>query len=168
MLDGWRWSGIATLQSGAPLTVSLDNVTVIDATGSHSFSATAWSGSPTQGSRVDVLNNTGNIRTMLLAPPPQGTLGNAPKFLFRAPWLNNWDFALFKQIALPAKRLKLEIRIEAYNVFNHTNFTTMDTRGRYTIDTTNGNTVTQTNPTFGDFTAASPKRRLQLAGRLTF
>jgi hypothetical protein len=168
VLDGWTWSGIATLQSGPPVTVSLDNVTVIDATGNHSFSATAWSGSPTQGARVDVIKNTGDIRTMVLSPPAQGTLGNAPKFLFRGPWLNNWDMALFKRIPLSSGRLKMEFRAEAYNVFNTSNFTTMDTKARFTIDTTNGNTLTQTSSTYGQFTAAHPKRRLQLALRLTF
>jgi hypothetical protein len=168
VLDDWQWSGIATLQSGAPATVSLDNVTVIDAAGSHSFGATAWSGSPTQGARVQIINNTGDIRTMILAPPPQGTLGNAGKYLFRGPWLNNWDMSLFKRIPLPNDRVKLYFRTEAYNVFNRTNFTTMDTRAQFTIDATNGNSLVQRNPTFGDFLAAYPKRRLQLALRLSF
>jgi hypothetical protein len=168
LLDDWTWSGIATLQSGAPQTVALDNVTIIDATGSHSFNATAWSGSPTQGARVNVVNNTGDVNTMVLAPPPQGTLGNAGKFLFRAPWLNNWDMGLFKRIPLPTARWKLFFRVEAYNVFNRTNFTTTETRARFTIDTTSGTSVTQTNPAFGTFTAAYPKRRLQLALRLAF
>jgi hypothetical protein len=167
LLDDWTWSGIATLQSGAPATVSLDNVTLIDATGSHSFSSTAWSGS-TQGSRVQVINNTGDIHTMVLQPPAQGMLGNAGKFLFRGPWLNNWDMALFKRIPLSGQRFRMEFRAEAYNVFNRTNFTTMDTRGRFTIDATNGNTVTQTNALLGTFTAADPKRRIQLGLRLRF
>ena len=62
----------------------------------------------------------------------------------------------------------MEFRAEAYNVFNTSNFTTMDTKARFTIDTTNGNTLTQTSSTYGHFTAAHPKRRLQLALRLTF
>jgi hypothetical protein len=176
LLANWTWSGIATLQSGMPATVSLDNVTVIDATGSHNFSGTAWSGSPTQAARVDVINNTGDIRTMVIAPPAQGTLGNAPRYLFRAPWLYNWDMALFKRIPLPTDRWKLYFRAEAYNVFNRTNFTIattsstppIETRARFTIDRTNGNTITQTNPAFGTFTTAAPKRRLQLALRLSF
>ena len=53
-------------------------------------------------------------------------------------------------------------------MFNRTNFTTMDNRARFTIDTLNGNAVTQTNPTLGDFTAAYPKRRIQLGLRMTF
>jgi len=168
VLDGWTLSGIATLQSGAPVSVSLDNVTIIDERGGHGFSSTAWSGSPTQGARVQVINNTGDIHTMVLAPPPQGTLANAGRFLFRGPWLNNWDAGLFKRIPLPNRRWGLDLRMESYNLLNRTNFTSMETRARFAVDTLNGNRLTQTNPSFGNFTAAYPKRRLQLALRLAF
>jgi hypothetical protein len=169
VLDDWTWSGIATLQSGPPLTLSLDNVTIIDAIGRHSFSGTAWSGTSSQAARVQVITNTGDISTTVVQPPPQGTLGNAGKFLFRGPWLSNWDTALFKRIPLPNERWRLYFRAEGYNVFNRTNFTTMDTRAQFTMDQTTGNnTWTQMNPLLGTFTAAYPKRRVQLALRLTF
>ena len=173
VLDNWAWSGIATIQSGAPQTYTLDNVTVIDATGSHSFSAASWSGSSwitatDASARVQVIKNTGDMQTMVIGPPPQGALGNAGRNLFRGPWLNNFDMALFKRVPLPTDRLNLEFRAEAYNVFNRTNFTTMDNRARFTIDTLNGSAVTQSNPTLGTFTAAYPKRRIQLGMRLKF
>jgi len=173
VLDNWAWSGIATLQSGVPQTYTLDNVTVIDATGSHSFSAASWSGSSwitatDASARVQVIKNTGDMQTMVIGPPPQGALGNAGRNLFRGPWLNNFDMALFKRVPLPTDRLNLEFRAEAYNVFNRTNFTTMDNRARFTIDTLNGSAVTQSNPTLGTFTAAYPKRRIQLGMRLKF
>ena len=172
VFNNWVWSGIATIQSGPPQTYTLDNVTVIDATGSHSFSAASWAGSTwitaTDGSaRVQVINDTGDRSTMVIGPPPPGALGNASKYLFRGLWLNNWDMALFKRMSF-SERIKLEFRAEAYNVFNTTNFTTIDNRARFTIDTLNGNTVTQANPTLGNFTAAYPKRRIQLGLRLTF
>src|ERR1700687_3903548 len=85
-------------------------------------------------------------------PAGAGHSGQCPKFLFRGPWLDNWDMALFKRIPLSSGRLKMEFRAEAYNVFNTSNFTTMDTKARFTIDTTNGNTLTQTSSTYGHFT----------------
>jgi hypothetical protein len=173
LLDDWTWSGIATFQSGPPQTAVLDNVTLIDSTGSHSFSAASWSGSPwitstDASARVDVLTNTGDLRTSVLAPPAQGALGNAGKGFLRGQWLNNWDMALLKRIPLGNDRWKLFFRAEAYNVFNHSNFTTIENRAQFTIDATNNNRVTETNPSFGNYTAESPKRRLQLALRLTF
>src|SRR5262249_41957825 len=138
VFNNWVWSGIATIQSGPPQTYTLDNVTVIDAAGSHSFSAASWAGSTwvtaTDGSaRVQVISDTGDRNTMVIGPPPPGALGNASKYLFRGLWLNNWDMALFKRMSF-SERIKLEFRAEAYNVFNTTNFTTTDNRARFTID----------------------------------
>jgi hypothetical protein len=56
--------------------------------------------------------------------------------------------------------------MEAYNVFNHTEFTTMDTNAQFQVDSFGD--VAQYNPTFGKFTNANLKRRLQLALKLDF
>ena len=40
---------------------------------------------------------------------------------FRGPGINNWDMVLQKTIRISG-RLGLELRTEAYNLFNHTEF----------------------------------------------
>jgi hypothetical protein len=150
-----------------------------------SSSATSWSGSSI-GSRV-IIVGTGNFTNVTtpyahtnglngvnLAPPlkstlegtQQGTPGFGPRSLFRGPGINNWDMSLFKEIPLPGERFKLQFRAEAYDLFNHTNFTSVDTNAQFQVDTS-GN-FAQVNPTFGKFTNASLKRRMQLALKLSF
>ena len=55
-----------------------------------------------------------------------------------------------------------QLRVEAYNVFNHTNFSGVDTTARFDA---NG---AQTNLTFGQYNAAQFPRRLQLVLRFSF
>ena len=61
------------------------------------------------------------------------------------------------------ERLRLSFRAEAYNVFNHTQFSMLDTTARF--DPATGQ---QVNGRFGAFTAARDPRQLQLALRLSF
>ena len=68
---------------------------------------------------------------------------------------------------MPGERFKLQFRAEAYDVFNTTNFTSVDTKTQFQADYL-GNFSPQKNITFGKFTNASLKRRLQLALRLSF
>jgi hypothetical protein len=103
-----------------------------------------------------------NFNTNAFRPPTVGSIGNAPKDVFRGPGVNNWDVSLFKRIALPTDRARLQFRCELYNAFNHTQYTGVDTTTRFDSQ------GAQVNARFGEFTAAAPARRIQLALRLTF
>lgn len=160
-LDGWQLSGIATFQSGAPLGIGLGFVNAVDVTGS-----------PTDGARVVVLENpilpkgsrtfSRNFNTQAFAPPEQGTFGNAPKDVIRGPGINNWDVSLFKDFAVARERVRLQLRGEFYNAFNHAQFSGLDTATRFDAQ------GRQANPRLGEFTAARAARRIQLALRLRF
>ena len=58
--------------------------------------------------------------------------------------------------------VRAQFRVEGYNAFNHTQFSTYDSTARFDA---NGN---QVNGQFGQFTAARDPRILQLAIRLQF
>jgi hypothetical protein len=62
-----------------------------------------------------------------------------------------WDISMFKNF-----------RLEAYNAFNHTQFSGLDTSARFDPQ------GKQTNIGFGQFTSARNARRIQLALRLNF
>jgi len=159
--DGWQVSGIASFVSGAPLGMSVALSSTTDITGS-----------PTDGARPNVIANPilaksdrsfgYNFNTNAFGPPVIGTPGNAPKDVVRGPGINNFDASLFKNIRLPYERLKLQLRCEAYNALNHTQFSTIDTGVRFDAK---GN---QINTGLSQYTAARQPRRVQLALRLNF
>jgi hypothetical protein len=54
---------------------------------------------------------------------PSGAFGNLKRNAFRGPAVYNMDFSMFKSIPLN-ERFKLQVRIEAFNVFNIQNWDT--------------------------------------------
>jgi len=156
-------SGITTFMSGAPSGVTLSLT---------SGNANNWSGSTSDASRPNVIANPvipksertfdHNINTGAFALPSQGTWGNAPKDSFRGPGTNNWDISMFKNFRL-TERFKAQFRCEGYNLFNHTQFSSLDANARF-----DNKTGAAANPLFGQFTASRLPRRMQLALRILF
>ena len=93
---------------------------------------------------------------VVMAVAALGQLGNAPRRFFYGPGIENFDFALIKRVAFDKTR-NLEIRIEAFNVFNRPQF--------YGAGAVDGNIVS---PTFGEIEAAAAPRFIQLAAKFTF
>ena len=179
VLDGWQLSGIMTLMSGAPLGVGL---------GTQSGNANNVSGSPTDAARPNLVGVAVlpkdqrtfalNVNPAAFALPAVGTLGNASKDVFRGPGRNNFDISIFKNFKLN-ERFKAQFGAEAYNIFNHTQFTSLDTTIRFNNTasiargTFNGTAYAvdpgaQIPTTFGQFTAAGLARRMQLRLRIDF
>src|SRR5258706_11039897 len=94
---------------------------------------------------------------------PFACWGNANKDVFHGAPINNLDVSMFKNIPIRGERLWAQFRVEAYNVLNHTQFTTVNTTAQF-----NPTTGAQTNPLFGQYTATAAPRRLQLALRVSF
>lgn len=87
--------------------------------------------------------------------PAFGTEGNAGRDIIHGPGRNNFDLSLFKDTKL-TERTTLELRLEVYNLFNHTQFDP-------------GGVVTDFNSSaFGTETAAFAPRTIQLAGKFYF
>jgi hypothetical protein len=159
-LNGWEISGINAFISGAPTGVGFTTTNNADITGTSS-----------QGPRIDVIGNpvlpkdqrtfAKNFRTDVFRLPAVGTLGNAGRTLLRGPGVENWDLSLFKNFPI-REPFRLQFRAEAYNAFNHTQFSSFDTTARFDAA---GN---QVNPTLGQFNATRTPRQIQLAVRFTF
>ena len=160
VLRGWQLSGITTFQSGAPAGVGYSTTTGADITGS-----------PTEGSRIVVTGNpvlpkserTFNrfFRTDVFRVPAVGTWGNAAKTMFRGPGINNWDISVFKNFAV-REGMKFQLRCEAYNAFNHMQFSGVNATARFDA------AGAQVNPILGQLTAARSPRLMQLALRFMF
>jgi hypothetical protein len=61
------------------------------------------------------------FNTSAFAAPAVGSIGNAPKDVFRGPGVNNWDLSFFKNFPL-SERATFQFRWELYNAFNHPSF----------------------------------------------
>ncbi|MFY9528175.1 MAG: carboxypeptidase-like regulatory domain-containing protein [Candidatus Acidiferrales bacterium] len=125
VVNGWAMAGIATYQSGFPLDVidsSLQSLTCMAA-----FSDFACPDVPNVVAPVttfDPRSTPGKnfwFSKSSFALEAPGTFGNAGRDLFRGPGINNWDFELYKDTHF-TESMYLQLRIEFYNVFNHTQF----------------------------------------------
>jgi outer membrane receptor protein involved in Fe transport len=92
------------------------------------------------------------------ANPALATYGTLPRNYFRGPGYINFDMTFSKTTAI-TERVKLEIRADFFNIFNHANFDNPGISG-------GGN-----NPNsgqFGQITSTLPPRIIQLAARFSF
>ena len=141
LVGGWQLSGVTTFQSGFP--VDIQNSGFTSATCDEFEYYDCWD-APKQIAPLV----TGNPRTdsFTAGNPPTAvphvlfngsatfapalpTLGGpalfgVPRNSFHGPGLNNWDMAIEKHIYFrPSHESQyLQLRLEGYNVFNHTQF----------------------------------------------
>jgi hypothetical protein len=160
VVNDWHAFGVTTFQSGAPTLVGFTQTTATNITGSPSVSPRiAVNGNPYQlGSGYGPLQA---INPAVFSLPAVGTVGDPSKFTFRGPGLNNWDISLAKGIPI-RERLQMQLRVEMYNAFNHTQFSAISTTANFNA------AGVQTNAQFGQYTAAQNPRILQWAVRLQF
>jgi hypothetical protein len=160
VVNGWHLLGITTFSSGAPTQVGFTQVT-----------ATNITGSPSVGARIQVNGNPNQVGSgfsslqafnpTVFSLPAVGTVGNPSKFLIRGPGLNNWDISIFKDIRI-LERLRMQLRAELYNAFNHAQFSAVSATAQFNA------AGAQVNTQFGQYTAAQNPRIIQLAARLHF
>jgi hypothetical protein len=145
VLGGWALSAIGVYQSGQPIFVQFSPSNQNSNTGStrdrpdiaHILDA----GLVFSGVKPVIENRTD--RTKYLDPdaftiPLKGTFGNAPRNYFNGPGIENWDLMLGKSFRWEG--LRIQLRSEFYNVFNHPS---MNQPNRF-VDTTGFGTITST------------------------
>ena len=178
-LDGWHIAGITTLQSGFPIPIGDTNFTSLTC---DAFSFYACPDAPnavgpvqTYDARNAVLVN--GVKGGTKAKPyyyfnpnsfaiaPYGVIGNEGRNNFHGPGINNTDFVLSKRVYLTGAETTrfIELRLEAYNAFNHTQF--------QSVSASNGGTGVNGNiasSNFGRVTAASIGRTIQLGAKFYF
>jgi hypothetical protein len=81
------------------------------------------------------------------ARPREGQLGNVGRNTLRGPGINNWDVSLFKNTRIN-EMVNVQLRFETFNVFNHTQWDTVNTTmnannpGEALTQATRGNAAT--------------------------
>jgi len=161
LTDGWRLSGVTTFSSGAVFTPSLSTTYTSDISGSSEAARIQVVGDPYLPKSQRTFSK--NFNTAAFALPAVGTFGNAGIGVLRGPGTNNFDFTIGKKIPVGlGERRMLDLRVEAYNAFNHTQFTGIDSGARFDQS---GN---QTNLNFGAYNAARAGRVLAFMLRFAF
>jgi len=163
LTGGWEISGITTFQTGFPITISSPGSYTSLTCDSFMFYG-CWD-VPSVSGPVEIYHNPRTSPNNLwfnpaaFSTPPFGVIGNARRNFFHGPGLNQTDLALHKWIPLGSESRRLELRLEAFNVFNHAQFNNPD--GSFTDGI-------PPNGTFGEVLSAGPPRLVQLAARFYF
>ena len=159
VLGGWQASGIVTLNSGLPFTITTSN-----------FDAAGLGNNPAAiaGNRPNLLCDPNAnaphtlqqwFNTACFSPnPAAGTAvanvpGTAGRGVVQGPPTKRFDFTMTKNIRF-SERVRLQLRGEGFNIFNHTNFRTIGTN--------------VTLGTYGTVTAVRDPRTIQLGAKLIF
>jgi len=87
--------------------------------------------------------------------PPVGFFGNSGPTVLYGPGLNNWDLGVQKSFPLLRDTVRLQLRAEMFNAWNHAQF-----------DQPNGNSGAGAN--FGRISATRAPRLIQLAVKLVW
>jgi hypothetical protein len=131
-LGGWQWSGITEFQTGKPFSIVngayYDNAGVANGNGTGSYVDFVPGASRTHitGPKIQ-----GGIFGPLLFNPsaydaPRGlTFGDSGRNSLFGPATTNYDMGIFKRFPV-GDHMTTEFRTEAFNVFNHTQFTSVN------------------------------------------
>lgn len=154
---GYAISSVMHYQSGSPFTAT-DTIGVGQNNTGISIGRRA---NIVAGQSVDFTGACSNAHAVCWVNPfaftaeSQFAAGDAPTSDIIGPSYYQWDLSLSRKIALPREGMSLQLRADAFNVFNHTNW--------------NGPTVNNVGAaSFGQITSALPARLLQFGVKFAF
>ena len=115
-ISGWQIAGLTSFQTGQPFSVTYT------APGSQVYGASGRANRvpgvplyPSKKTHAEWFN------TAAFTAPPAYTFGNSGYDMLWGPHYQNWDMNLQKTIAI-GERYRVQLRGDAFNVFNHPNF----------------------------------------------
>ena len=120
---GWQISGITTAETGVPITVYMPNGNSVGLGTNDTINRPNVNSPMTYPGTASQWFNAG-----LLSAPPLGTFGNLGRGALKGPGRQNWNMTLFKRFGLGFREsANLEFRADAFNTFNHTQFSAVGT-----------------------------------------
>ena len=168
VIGGWQLSGSLAILSGSPFSVYADGTTYNQASGSSQFPnwnpGVSWK--PAHRSADEWFNPAAFTK------PANGTYGNVRRNSLYGPGWYQVNLTGSKTFSLPWEGVKFQIRIDAYNAFNHTSWAAPGSgSGGVHLQSPVGATAgtVYSGPTVGQITSSAVTGRIvQLGGRLSF
>jgi hypothetical protein len=156
----WTLSGISRFSSGFPITLVNSSDNSLLGTNPNGINNSAIDEPQYSGAPLNLNSNPRNglsyFNPDVFSVQVLGTPGNSPRRFFYGPGAENFDMALSKKFSLN-ESMGVLIRLEAFNVFNHTQFF-----GPLSVNGTLGSS------SFGSVVSAAPPRIVQAALKFTF
>ena len=141
------------MTSGVPINLSYSPATNFSVSGSPTYRPNLNGDALTpEGERT--INNYLNSAAVVIPTDRSQPFGNAPRNAARSHAFFQFDLGLHKSFGLGWDQSRLEVRVEAFNLFNRTNF-----------GSANGN---RSSSAFGTISSAFPARQIQLGVKLHF
>jgi hypothetical protein len=157
---GWTISGITRFGTGFPVTFTNASDSSLLGTQPDGVNAYGVDVPDVQRGSLELNHNPRNglpyFNTSLYSMPDLGTPGTSARRLFYGPGVENFDLALSKSTRI-RESIALDIRLEAFNAFNHAQF--------FGPSSVNGEI---TSDAFGQVVSAAPPRLVQAAVKLKF
>ncbi len=175
LTNDWQVSGIYRWVSGAPYGVgySISGIGAANLTGSDQGARIVLNGNPGAGSSDDPYKQ---FNTAVFTAPNYGSNGlESPRTYMNLPPINNLDLSISKSFPFGGSR-RLEIRLDAFNALNHTQFSSINTTANFAFA---GSTVITNLPYdaagnlvnrngFGTVSGVRAARNVQLMARFSF
>ncbi len=160
LTEGWSLSGTTRFSTGFPVTLFDDADrsllgTLGNGVNNELLDTPEYSGGPLD-INTDPRNGKPEFNSHAFAPEALGQLGDADRRFFHGPGIVNFDMQLSKSTRL-TESTSLDIRLEAFNVFNHPQF-----YGPAAVD------GEVNDSTFGTVVSAAAPRLVQVAAKCYF
>jgi Carboxypeptidase regulatory-like domain len=160
LLEGWEISGITRASTGFPVTLSTNGDNSLQGSSPNGVNNRYLDLPDTTGEPLDI--NPNPRRGLLYFNPlaftdnALGTVGDARRRYFSGPGMFNTDAVLERDFQISETKL-LQLRLETFNIFNHTQF--------FGPAAVNGDVD---NSLFGHVVSAASPRLIQVAAKFQF
>jgi hypothetical protein len=135
-LGGWQLSGVTSMFTGIPLNFTCNHSGNLSGMGKSMKCNTVGDFSvsksmvnlPVFGPTLEWFDPSTismPVLSQFRADGEPGMFGYMGRNTLHGPGRNNWDIALLKNFSLPLEHSVLQFRLETYNIFNHTQYETI-------------------------------------------
>jgi hypothetical protein len=177
VVNGWEMAGVTTFQTGFPVQIYESTYRELRC------DAFDWAVCPDRPDQAVQKIATLNPRTSQFTNglgalegnywfnpadftlEPLGSVGNVGRNPFHGPGINNFDWALYKNIPIVGESKYIQLRFEFYNIWNHAQFNSIAMPSPVVSNYVVGNAV---DPNFGRILSAFDPRLVQLAAKIYF